>query len=287
MNLIKNQSGRFSSFLRISGAIALFVLCCFPQSEARSDKGSESDHEAKSKPCDLSKNPYCEEIRKATERINERTADYKKFEGSFPGFDPLAYPYADRGELYFKAGNYKEALSDFNRAIDGNSRAPATARLRRGEIFLKQGRLNDALEDFKRSSGAEADQGIGLIHLRQRNYRDAFFYFERAIYRNHRLPQSYYGRGVVYLKKGHEYRENGDETLAVRAYNDALYDFNSVTEILLGKTGSRVYTVLEKVHEALGHEAEAKKNKRLADETKQKEAANPENFPDSGDYPIS
>lgn len=285
MNLIKNQSGRFSSFLRISGAIALLVLSCFPQAKHPSDTTAESNDEAKITPCDLGKNPYCEEIRKATKRINEMTA-YLKSDGPFPEFDPLAYPYAARGELYFKAGNYKEALSDFNRAIGDNSRAPAIARLRRGEIFLKQGKLDDALEEFKRSSGAEAAQGIGLVHLRQRKYNDAFFHFERAIYHNHRLPQSYYGRGIVYFKRGNEYREAGDETLAIRAYNDALYDLNSVTEILLGKTGSRVYTMLAKVHEALGHEAEAKKSKQQADETKQKEADNPGNFPDSGDYPI-
>ena len=174
------------------------------------------------------------------------------------GFDLLAYHYAARGGLYFKAENYKEALSDFNRAIGDNSRAPGVSRLRRGEIFLKQGRLNDALEDFKRSSGAEAAQGIGLVYLRQRKYNDAFSHFERAIYHNHRLPQSYYGRGIVYFKRGNDYREAGDETLAIGA-TGTRYNISIRSRNMLGKTGSVYTALLAKVHEALGMKPRPKK----------------------------
>lgn len=240
--------------------------------EERAAALKKEDEERKRK-CESSKNPYCEEIKKITKSI---TYDSRP-EARYYSHHILPGRYASRGDLYLKGKDYKRALSDFNRALADNNRLPL-ANMGRGDIYLMQGRLNDALEDYQKAASsnigsARAHLGIGNVYLRKREYDAAFENYQKAIGLNHRLAGAYFGRGVVYIKRGDDFRETGDETLAVRAYKDALYDFNSVIEINLRETDAETYRQQAIANEALGNKVEAEKSKRMAEESKQKEAA--------------
>ena len=227
----------------------------------------EGPVEAKKIFCDLARNPYCEEIAKLIVQINStlKPGDEDYSEYTLPAL------YADRGQLYFKSRDYKNALNDFNRALNDQNRGSSKARIGRGDIYLMQGKLDDALKDYHGTRGSRAYLGTGNIYLRQRKYEEAFRFFQYAIEADRRLGKAYFGRGVVYIKRGDDYRAAGNEYLAVRAYKDALYDLNSAIEILLLRTDAEIYRMQAKAFEAIGNTAEAEKSRKLAQEWKRSE----------------
>jgi tetratricopeptide (TPR) repeat protein len=110
----------------------------------------EGSAEAKKSGCDISKNPYCEEIENLTVQINNalKPGDEGYSEYTLPAL------YAGRGQLFLKSRNYKNALSDFNKALDGSTYRNVKAHIGRGGIYLMQGKLDEALKDFQAGRGS-------------------------------------------------------------------------------------------------------------------------------------
>lgn len=273
MMVFRRNTRRFGDVAALP-ALLILAASLFAQSGRDTDQPNsipkEETIEVKKSGCDISRNPYCEEIEDLTAQINNT------LKPGAEGYSQYTLPglYADRGQLFLKSRNYKNALIDFNSALDDRNRGRSSkAFIGRGDIYLMQGKLDAALKDYSAGTGsgrasARAFLGVGNIYLRRGEYDDAFRHFQIAIERDRRLGKAYYGRGVVYLKRGDNYRAAGDEDLAVRAYKDALYDFNSVIEILLLRTNPETYWMQAKAFEAIGDTAQAEKSKALARESR-------------------
>jgi tetratricopeptide (TPR) repeat protein len=276
MKLVFEQNTFRRGYYAALPVLLILAASLFAQTGGDTDQPNsiprEELAEAKKSGCDISNNPYCEEIGNLTDQINNALKPGDKGYSRYTLLDL----YADRGQLYFKSGNFKSALSDFNKGLSDQLRGSSKAYIGRGDIYLMQGKLDDALKDYVAGTGsgrgsARAYLGLGNISLRRREYEAAFRYFQAAIEHDRRLGKAYFGRGVVFIKRGDDYRAAGNEYLAVRAYKDALYDLNSAIEILLLRTDAETYRMQAKAFEAIGDTAEAEKSRKLAREWKQPE----------------
>ena len=151
-----------------------------------------------------------------------------------------AYPYNNRGELYFARGRFDRSLADFDKAIEiapstaafynnrgivysgmglreqamadydkAVSLSPdyAAAYYNRGILFLRTGRPGRAIEDFGRTialnpSDAKAYNNRGIARDITGSPDRAIEDFDRAIGLDPGHASSYFNRGKSYLKTG-------------------------------------------------------------------------------------
>lgn len=177
-------------------------------------------------------------------------------------FNVFGYEYTELGIIYFNLGDYKSALSYFNKAVEKSRYSYLIALVYRSLVYLKTGKLQAALDDFNYVLTKQPDNelalfGRGEIYLRQRKYDEAFEDFDLALLKDSRFSKTYFGRGIIYLKRGEEFRRNKNEFLAAAAFNNALNDFNSVIEIDLNRTTPETYQFRAKAYKALGYDSAA------------------------------
>lgn len=220
--------------------------------------------------CDTEERPNCDEIKVVNGKIaaeQKRPPDFEDRNYPLRRDKTLAFLYGARGLLNFGNRDYDLALTDLNRAVENELRlGKGIYYACRGDIYLRRGKLDSALADYKRSRTPSADVGRGNIFLQQKNYSEAFRYFDWVLNKDHRYAAAYFGRGLVYMQRADDLRANGMEYEAVAEYKLARDDFDSVVEILLGKTGSDVYRKLSKVSEKLEDAPAARKYAQQADD---------------------
>ncbi len=128
-----------------------------------------------------------------------------------------------KGETYYNKGQWGEAISEYNKAIEINPRF-AEAYNNRGISFAQgKGQYDQAISDFDKaieinSKFAEAYNNRGISYFNKGQYDQAISDYDKAIEINPRHAEAYYKRGLVYAQvKGQ--------------YDQAISDFDKAIEI--------------------------------------------------------
>jgi len=138
--------------------------------------------------------------------------------------DFSADAYNNRGVSIYKLGHYKQAISDFDRAIEINPKY-AEAYYNRGIAYGKLDNYGHATSDFDMAieingKYAEAYNGRGFAYGKLGNHRQAISDFDRAIEINPNYAMAYYNRAVVYGILGNHSQEIEDLKTAGRLDRD-------------------------------------------------------------------
>lgn len=146
-------------------------------------------------------------------RTREALKDYNQAVELFP---ENAAAYNNRGNLLMALGFDDEALKDFNRAV---ALAPgyAAAYNNRAGALMRLGKTSQAVEDFTRAvrllpSNAAPLSGRGRAHLAEGRPHAAIRDFTRAVTTNTRFAEGY--------------RSRAEAKLAVEQYNEAIEDLS-------------------------------------------------------------
>lgn len=210
--------------------------------------------------CDI-KGAVCLKRKELLEIVNNQIKDLPKDEYDLKKY-VTGFDYVEIGITYFTLGDYKSALSYFNKASEQINHYNTNLFVYRGLVYLKTGKLKAALDDFNIVIRNEPDNelalfGRGEIYFHQRKYDEAFEDYNSTLLKYVRFSKAYFGRGIINLKRGEALRRNKNEFLAAIAFNDALSDFNSVIEIDLNRTPPETYQYRAKVYQALGYDSAA------------------------------
>jgi len=135
-----------------------------------------------------------------------------------------ARPYNERGNAYAGKGDYAQAISDFNKAIeiDANTRFSlknplhsysilARVYYNRASIYQKMGKLEQAVSDYSRSieingKNPRAYNNRATIHVMKNEYDQALLDFSQAIKSDHNFILAYSNRAALYMEQ-HKYSE--------------------------------------------------------------------------------
>jgi len=137
----------------------------------------------------------------------------------FPNDVPRAY--YKRAEIYQKLGNYKQALDDFNKAIEINP-YHATGYTGRGLLYANLGYYQQSIQDFDKAIrinpyDSELYYNRGLSYKLSGKYQQAIQDFNKAIQLNPRNIDAYLYRGFTYLYSGF--------------YHQAIKDFQDAAQL--------------------------------------------------------
>jgi len=114
-----------------------------------------------------------------------------------------AQAYYGRGNIYNQQGDFIQALSDYNKAIELNP-VYAGAYYNRGNTYAQKGDFTQALFDFNRaleinSNYPEVYISRGNVFAKERNFDQALINYNKAI-GMYSSADAYYNRAIVYYK---------------------------------------------------------------------------------------
>lgn len=100
--------------------------------------------------------------------------------------------YRQRGDLYFEAKKWDQAIPDYQKVAAADSSNPAL-HLRLAQCYFEKGSLTDAEKEAKTAFAANAGCGecaelLGQLEEKKGNRDGAFKYFQLALQKNPRLP---------------------------------------------------------------------------------------------------
>lgn len=129
--------------------------------------------------------------------------------------------YVQQGRLYMSKGQYDQAISEFNKALEINPKY-VNAYLYRGIAYMQKGQHDQAISEFNsllrlKPGLATAYRGLGGAYGHKGQYDQAISAFNKAIEINPKSFQAYNDRAVSYGRKGE--------------YDQAISDFNKALEI--------------------------------------------------------
>jgi tetratricopeptide (TPR) repeat protein len=129
--------------------------------------------------------------------------------------------YNNRGVAYGELGDHRQEISDYDMAIKIDPEL-ALAYINRGVAYRELGNQRQAILDFDKAieidfENADAYKGRGFAYGKLGNHGQAISDFDRAIEINPKYADVYNGRGVAYYKLGN--------------YRQAISDFDRAIEI--------------------------------------------------------
>lgn len=142
------------------------------------------------------------------------------FEKVLASGSPIAgAAYLEIGILKEKAGNYREAIDNFSRAIEASDK-DAAGYSNRGKTLERMGNYRDSVLDFTRSLELKADNpedlfNRGYSRMQSGGYRQAIDDFSRAA----SLDPGY---APIFSNRGHAYQQSGNYSQAISDYSRAL-----------------------------------------------------------------
>lgn len=157
-----------------------------------------------------------------------------------------------RGEIELQLGDFKSALSFYNRVIAGDQRFTA-AYFSRGKTYLELKNYDKAREDFTRAgkqdpSKPEAFFYLGASYYQEERYEEALPFFDLAI----KQDSSY---AIAYNYRAESYRALGFDRRAIQDYDQAIKYEKEEALLYLGR--AKTYLVAEQYTEAFKDLAQA------------------------------
>jgi tetratricopeptide (TPR) repeat protein len=125
----------------------------------------------------------------------------------------------NRAYRYYNVGQYAEAISYYNRAVELNPRY-AEAYNNRGIALAKLGRLDEALASYNtaieiNSGFVEAYYNRGVANMKSGSYAEALSDFSKTIELNPEHTMAYNNRGALYIRLGQYTKTISDCTRAL------------------------------------------------------------------------
>ncbi|WP_372369528.1 protein kinase [Candidatus Uabimicrobium sp. HlEnr_7] len=156
--------------------------------------------------------------------------------------------YTNRGIVYFRLKKYKEALSDYNKAIeinDYNSRAYNS----RGRIHALQKQYGKAIKDYDKSilrnpKNLKALNNRAFLYKEMKEYKKSLIDYNKIIDLSPKLYYAYQNRSQVYKEQGKYKLALKDCDIAIKLKPDNAFAYNNKGENLF---------YLQKYKEALHH----------------------------------
>lgn len=145
-----------------------------------------------------------------------------------------------RGSAYGQAGDYDQALADFNAALQINPQF-SQALANRALVYVRMKRLQDALADYDRAINidpkyASAYIGRGNIHRLAKNHPMAIADFSSAL-EIEANPVAYFNRGLSRqaVNEHAQAIDDFDNALGFRADAAEVYQAKGISEMVLRK----------------------------------------------------
>ena len=128
-------------------------------------------------------------------------------------------PYNVRGAAYGRAGEFRKAMDDFNKAIQLNPRF-YQAYANRALIERSQGDLTAAANDYNQALSLNSNYdaayiGRGNLYRQAGRNDEAFRDFNKAIQLDTTDPRAYHNRGLIYQLRGDHARAIDDFSTAI------------------------------------------------------------------------
>ena len=149
-------------------------------------------------------------------QFREAIADYNKAMEINPNY---AEGYNDRGNAYDKQGQITQAMSDYNKAIEINPN-DAAAYKNRGSVFYKENKLTQAIADYNKAidiniSDPEAYCNLGSVYAQEGNFAAAKSNFNKAIEKDPKYEQAYNDLGLIDDNQGRFIQAMSDYNKAI------------------------------------------------------------------------
>jgi tetratricopeptide (TPR) repeat protein len=130
-----------------------------------------------------------------------------------------AQTYFNRGVESSEKGDFREAISNFNKAIDVNPEF-VVAYLNRGYSYSRRGEFDKAIADYTKAIElnpryAVAYHNRGFVYRRMGEYDRAILDFTKSIEIDPKYASAYYYRGHIYHYKG-EYEKAWEDIKKAR-----------------------------------------------------------------------
>ena len=163
----------------------------------------------------------------------------------------ISFAFIKRGQLYGRQRKYDLAIRDFNRAIEIDTLS-YLAYYERGTIYQAINAYENSVDDYERAfylfpalkqtlhmslKICEGYNNLGMIYLKNKNYKAALNNFNDAINWNALFSEPYLNRGITYRNMGH--------------FDAAISDFNYVLE--LDSVKANAYFNLALTYEEIGN----------------------------------
>jgi tetratricopeptide (TPR) repeat protein len=118
----------------------------------------------------------------------------------------IASIYNNRGLVYGDSGQFKQAISDYNKAIELDPKL-SEAYTNRGNAYVRLGQLNQAISDCNKAIElnpklAQAYSNRGAIYVTLGQHTQAISDCTKAIELNPKLSEAYNNRGFAYYNLG-------------------------------------------------------------------------------------
>jgi tetratricopeptide (TPR) repeat protein len=113
--------------------------------------------------------------------------------------------YSNRSDAHNKQGNFAQAISDSNKAIELNPNN-AAAYANRGVAYKKQGNISQALSDYTKAieinpNFVDAYNNRGNVYEKQGNFPQAILDYTKAIEIDPDYADAYYNRAITYFEQ--------------------------------------------------------------------------------------
>ena len=127
--------------------------------------------------------------------------------------------YNNRGNIHYSQGKYAQAISDYDKAIEQNPKN-SEAYTNRGNAYYSQGKYDRAISDYDKAirinpQYGRAHHGRGIVHYAQGDYTQAIADYTETINLDPKVTEAYYNRG-------HTHSLRGEYTQAVADYTKVI-----------------------------------------------------------------
>jgi tetratricopeptide (TPR) repeat protein len=220
---------KFPFLLGFTACLACAVWLATPSPSCAQTPGASSPD----RKIELSTRDLPPEVREMLLRLNEKNKQEKYWKKRakmetwgkllLRKLDYISAEY-DQGYDYLMAGKYDQAIAEFNKIIQSNSRE-GEAYINRGLAYAYKCQYDRALADFTAfinldANDSEAYYNRGLAYALKGRYGKALPDFNKALALNPRDAQAYYLRGFVYYKQGEADRARSDYQKALKLAPD-------------------------------------------------------------------
>lgn len=156
----------------------------------------------------------------------------------------IANAYYCRGNLFMREGRNADALRDYSKAIELQP-GYAEAYNNRGNVLKNEGRNDEALNDYNRAlelkpDYAEAFNNRGTLQKNEKRYDAALEDFNQAIQLKPDFADAYNNRAIVFfqLNKYEDAIEDYSRSLELNPGNAQVYYNRAVAKLMFGKQES-------------------------------------------------